>query len=176
MHDFDVILGMDWLSRNHVRLDCYEKRICFTMSDETELVFEGERKDVSVGFISALRARKLLRKGCSGFIAYVIDSEKVEQDIEDIPIVNEFLDVFPEDLPGLPPDREVEFVIDLAPDTRPISKAPYMMASTELKELHTQLKELLEKGFIRPSVSPWGAPVLFVKKKDGTMRLAEELL
>ncbi|GAB2266340.1 hypothetical protein Dimus_037888 [Dionaea muscipula] len=171
MHDFDVILGMDWLSRNHARLDCHGKRICFTMPDETELVFEGERKDVSVGFIYALCARKLLRKGCSGFIAYVIDSEKAEQEIEDFPIMNEFLDVFPEDLPGLPPDREVEFAIGLEPGTRPISKVPYRMAPTELKELHTQLKELLEKGFIRPSVSPWGAPVLFVKKKDRTMRL-----
>ncbi|GAB2286516.1 hypothetical protein Dimus_039776 [Dionaea muscipula] len=171
MHDFDVILRMDWLSRNHARLDCHEKRICFTMPDETELVFECERKDVSVGFISALCARNLLRKGCSGFIAYVIDSEKVEQEIEDIPTVNEFLDVFPEDLPGLPQDREVEFVIDLAPGTRPISKAPYRMAPTVLKELHTQSKELLEKDFLRPNMSPWGAPVLFVKKKDGSMRL-----
>ncbi|RVX08770.1 Transposon Tf2-2 polyprotein [Vitis vinifera] len=83
----------------------------------------------------------------------------------------EYPDVFPEDLPGLPPEREVEFTIDLVPGTGPMSKAPYRMAPVELKELKVQLQELLDKGFIRPSVSPWGAPVLFVKKKDGSMRL-----
>ncbi|RVW84176.1 Retrovirus-related Pol polyprotein from transposon 17.6, partial [Vitis vinifera] len=91
--------------------------------------------------------------------------------LEDIPIVREYPDVFPEDLPGLPPEREVEFTIDLVPGTGPMSKAPYRMAPVELKELKVQLQELLDKGFIRPSVSPWGAPVLFVKKKDGSMRL-----
>ena len=91
--------------------------------------------------------------------------------MEDIPIVRDYLDVFPEDLPSLPPEREVEFTIDLAPRTTRISKAPYKMASLELHELKIQLQELLDKGFIRPSVSPWGAPILIVKKKDGSMRL-----
>ena len=85
--------------------------------------------------------------------------------------MNEFPDVFPDELPGLPPDREIEFAIDLEPGTEPVSKAPYRMAPVEMKELARQLQELLEKGVIRPSVSPWGAPVLFVKKKDGSMRL-----
>ena len=83
----------------------------------------------------------------------------------------DFTDVFPNEVSGLPPKKEVEFVIDLVPGTAPISKAPYRMAPTELKELKVQLQELLDKGFIRPSFSPWGAPVLFVKNKDGTMRL-----
>ncbi|GJT70478.1 putative reverse transcriptase domain-containing protein [Tanacetum coccineum] len=87
------------------------------------------------------------------------------------PIVSEFQDVFPEELPGIPPIRDVEFNIELIPGAEPISKAPYRMAPIELKELKDQLQELLERGFIRPSVSPWGAPVLFVKKKDGSMRL-----
>ena len=91
--------------------------------------------------------------------------------LEDIPIVREYPDVFPEDLPSLPPEREVEFTIDLVPGTGPMSKAPYRMALVELKELKVQLQELLDKGFIRPSVSPWEAPILFVKKKDGLMRL-----
>ena len=91
--------------------------------------------------------------------------------LEDIPIIRDDLDVFPKDLPGLPPEREVEFTINVAPGTTPISKAPYRMTPLELKELKIQLQELLDKGFIRPSVSPWGAPVLFVKKKDGSMRL-----
>ena len=91
--------------------------------------------------------------------------------IEDIPVVSEFPDVFPEELPGLPPTREIDFTIDLLPGTAPISQAPYRMAPAELKELKTQLQELVDKGFIRPSMSPWGAPVLFVKKKDDTLRL-----
>ena len=90
---------------------------------------------------------------------------------EDVPVVQEFLEVFPEDLPGLPPDREIEFIIELILGTAPISKVLYRMALSELKELKVQLQELLDKGFIRPSFSPWGAPVLFVKKKDGTLRL-----
>ena len=82
-----------------------------------------------------------------------------------------FLDVFPYELPGLPPDREIEFEIELLPGTGPLSKAPYRMAPTELKKLKQQLQELLDKKFIRPSYSPWGAPILFVKKKDGSMRM-----
>ena len=86
-------------------------------------------------------------------------------------MVNEFPDVFPNDLPGHLVDREVEFTVDIMSGTQPISKAPYRMDPAELKELKLQLQELLDKGFIRPSTSPWGAPVLFVKKKDGTLRL-----
>jgi hypothetical protein len=89
----------------------------------------------------------------------------------DIPVVSEFLDVFPDDIVSLPPEREVEFSIDLIPGSQPISVAPYRMSLLELHELKSQLEELLQKHFIRPSVSPWGAPVLLVKKKDGTMRL-----
>nr|GFC26870.1 putative reverse transcriptase domain-containing protein [Tanacetum cinerariifolium] len=91
--------------------------------------------------------------------------------IHDQPIVLEFPYVFPDELPGIPLIREVEFNIELIPGAEPISKAPYRMAPVELKELKDQLQELLERGFIRPSVSPWGAPFLFVKKKDGRMRL-----
>ena len=103
-------------------------------------------------------------------MAYVVN-EGNDLKLEDIPIVRDYPDVFPEDLPSLPPKREVEFTIDLAPGTAPISKAPYRMAPLEIKELKIQLQELLDKGFIRPSVSPWGAPVLFVKNNDGFMRL-----
>ena len=91
--------------------------------------------------------------------------------LEEVPVVNEYPDVFPEELPGMPPDRDVEFVIDLVPGTAPIAKRPYRMAASELAELKKQLEELQRIGFIRPSSSPWGAPVLFVKKKDGSMRL-----
>jgi hypothetical protein len=91
--------------------------------------------------------------------------------LEEVPVVKEYLDVFPEELPGMPPDRDIEFVIDLVPGTSPIAKRPYRMAASELAELKKQLEELQQSGFIRPSSSPWGAPVLFVKKKDGSMRM-----
>lgn len=94
-----------------------------------------------------------------------------ETEPKEVPIVSEFPDVFPTKIPGMPPARDLEFTIDLVPGTGPISKAPYRMAPAEMKELTAQLDELLEKGYIRPSSSPWGAPVLFVKKKDGSLRL-----
>nr|GFA30119.1 putative reverse transcriptase domain-containing protein [Tanacetum cinerariifolium] len=89
----------------------------------------------------------------------------------DIPVVREFPDVFPEDLSGLPPSREIEFRIDLIYEATPVAKSPYRLAPTKMQELANQLKELQDKGFIRPSSSPWGAPVLFVKKKDGSFRM-----
>ncbi|XP_074331306.1 uncharacterized protein LOC141668329 [Apium graveolens] len=113
----------------------------------------------------------MLRKGCESFLAYVVENEGIKNKIEDTPIVREFLDVFLEELPNLPPEREVEFGIELIPNAQPVSKAPYRMAPTELGELKLQLQELLDKKFIRPSISSWGAPVLFVKKKDGSLRL-----
>jgi hypothetical protein len=89
----------------------------------------------------------------------------------EVPVVNEFPDVFPEELPGMPPDRDTEFLIELMPGITPIYKTHYRMATLELADLEEHIKELLEKGFIRPTSSPWGAPVIFVLKKDGTQRL-----
>ena len=109
----------------------------------------------------------MVRKGCEAYLAYVIDTIKARPSVSDIPTVSDF----PEELPGLPPHREIEFSIDVVPSAIPTSITPYIMAPLELKELKLQLQELLEKGFVRPSVSPWGAPMLFVKKKDGTLRL-----
>ncbi|GJT74092.1 reverse transcriptase domain-containing protein [Tanacetum coccineum] len=94
-----------------------------------------------------------------------------EKRLEDIPVVREFPEVFPEDLPGLPPVRQVEFQIDLIPGAAPVARAPYRLAPSEMQELSNQLQELSDRGFIRPSTSPWGAPVLFVKKKDGSFRM-----
>ena len=121
--------------------------------------------------ISAMQARRLLRKGCEAFLAMVLDSKRGQIELENILVVKDFPDVFPEELPGISPVREVELSIKILLGTSPTSRAPYRMAPTELKELKIQLQELLDKGFIRPSVSPWGAPVLFVKKKDGTLRM-----
>ncbi|GKV34371.1 hypothetical protein SLEP1_g42748 [Rubroshorea leprosula] len=169
--DFDIILGMDWLSEHFASIDCHRKWVIFNIPGEPEFSFQGSGSFAPPVVVSALQAQKYLVNGCQGFLVSVTDASSVTSRLEDIPVVREFPDVFPEDLPGLPPDREVEFAIDLVPGTGPVSKAPYRMAPAELKELKVQLEELLEKGFIRPSVSPWGAPMLFVKKKDGSMRL-----
>jgi hypothetical protein len=95
----------------------------------------------------------------------------IESPIERILVVYDYPDVFPDELPGMPPDRDMEFAIELQPGTAPISKRPYRIAPTELAEFKKQLQELLDKGFIRPSTSPWGCPALFVKKKDESLRL-----
>ena len=121
--------------------------------------------------ISALTADGLIRKKCEAFLACAISLEDSGISLADIPVVCRFPDMFPEELPGLSPTRKIEFSIDLVSNIRPISRAPYRMAPTELKKLKAQLQELLDKDFIKSSVCSWGAPVLFVKKKDGTMRL-----
>ncbi|XP_070679270.1 uncharacterized protein [Malus domestica] len=169
--DFDVILGADWLHHNRAHIDCYGKSVTFYRPGLPEVTFVGERSGVRHGVISAMRARKLLSKGCQGYLAHVVLNDVAPTSIEEVGVVRHYPDVFPDDLPGLPPDREVEFSIDLLPGTDPISLTPYRMAPAELRELKIQLQELLDKGFIQPSSSPWGAPVLFVKKKDGTLRL-----
>ena len=113
----------------------------------------------------------MVSKGCLAFLAHLRDDTIQVPSIESVSVVHEFLDVFPTDLPGMPPDRDIDFCIDLEPGTRPISIPLYRMAPAELRELKAQLQELLGKVFIRPSASPWGAPVLFVKKKDGSFRM-----
>ena len=113
----------------------------------------------------------MVSKGCLAFLAHLRDDTTQVPQIESVSIVREFFDVFPTDLPSMPVDRDIDFCIDLGLGTRPISIPPYRMAPAELRELKAQLQELLSKGFIRPSVSPWGAPVLFMKKKDGSFRM-----
>ena len=169
--EFDLILGMDWLSKHRAIVDCGQKTVVLRCSDQTEVIVQGIGPSVMSNVISTMQARKIMRKGCETFLALILDSKRGQVDVEKIPIVREFPDVFPEELPGIPLDREVDLAIEIVPGTVPMSRAPYRMAPTELKELKSQLQELLDKGFIRPSVSPWGAPVLFVKKKDGTLRM-----
>ena len=172
MFDYDVIIGMDFLTKYEATINCKARTVNFKPPGEVPFDFMGERGKDQKMLISAMKARKWLASGCVGFLANIVDtSQKEKTKLEDVPVVNEFKGVFPEDLPGIPPDREIMFEIELLPGTSPISKAPYRMAPAELRELQTQLQELLDKGFIRPSHSPWGAPVLFVKKKDGTLRM-----
>ena len=167
--EFDVILRMDWLSEHDAQIDCKKKKVTLSVSENEKVEFQGQKQVKK--FLTMIQAKLLLRQGCEAYLAHVVDVDKKTPKTEDISVVNEFPVVFPDELTGLPPDREIEFAIDLAPGTEPISKAPYRMAPVELKELATHLHDLLEKGVIRPSVSPWGATVLFVKKKDGSMRL-----
>ncbi|KAL0561633.1 hypothetical protein IC582_002073 [Cucumis melo] len=171
MLDFDVFLGMDWLAANHASIDCSGKEVASNPPSMASFKFKGEGSRSLPQVISAIRASKLLSQGTWGILASVVDTREVDVSLSSEPVVRDYPNVFPEELPGLPPHREVEFAIELEPGTVPISRAPYRMALAELKELKVQLQELLDKGFIRPSVSPWSALVLFVKKKDGSMRL-----
>ena len=169
--EFDAILGMDWFYRHQVVVDCRMKRVTLRTPSGEQVTFIGDRLNHLSNVISAATARAMVRKGCEAYLAYVIDTEKVEPILSDIPTICDYSDVFLEELPGLPPHKEIEFAIDVVPVATPASISLYRMAPIELKELKLQLLEVLEKGFIHPSVSPWGAPVLFVKNKDGTLRL-----
>jgi len=170
MMGFDVILGMDWLSKYNANMDYRRKEITFRPHGMEEFTYCGSKVRSSPSLLSAVQAIKNIRDGAQAYLAYIQAKPETKARSEEIPVVCHYSDVFSE-ITGLPPDREVEFSIDLVPGTQPIHKAPYRMAPTELKELKEQLQELLDRGFIRPSVSPWGAPVLFVKKKDGSMRM-----
>jgi hypothetical protein len=150
----DVILGIDWLSKHRVLIDDARKSVKLTTLEGKEMVFITEPVATAKGVANCVKVNQL-------------DASQRS----DVPVVNEFPDVFPEELPSMPPDRDIEFVIELKPGTTPIYKTPYRMTTLELAELKVHIKELLEKGFIRPSSSPWGAPVIFVPKKDGTQRL-----
>ena len=120
----------------------------------------GDKSSAPQNLISAITARKMLRKGCQGYLALVRDTTAERTSISDVPVACEFPDVFPDEFSGLPPHKKIEFCINVVSDTAPISMPPYRMAPAELKELKEQLQELLDKGFIKLSTSPWGAPVL----------------
>jgi hypothetical protein len=145
----DVILGMDWMTQHKVVLDISDRVV--------------EINSPTVGHTTLYLPFKDGTDSC----AYVT----IISPLDEIPVVCEYPDVFPDEVPGMPPDRDVEFVIELQPGTAPISKRPYRMPPKELAELKNQLQEILHKGYIRPSSSPWGCPALFVKKKDGSFRL-----
>ncbi|KAI3784347.1 hypothetical protein L1987_43445 [Smallanthus sonchifolius] len=167
---FDIIVGMDWLSHNHAEINCSEKLIRIPLPSGETLKIFGEKPCKGLKFISCMKARRYLRKRYYAFLAHVVKKSE-EKKLQDIPIIRDFPEVFPDDLHGLPLTRQVEFRIDLLPGPNPIAKSPYRLAPSEMQELSSQLQELLDKGFIRPSFSPWGAPVLFLKKKDGSFRM-----
>jgi hypothetical protein len=168
---YDFLIGMDWLDQHHAILDFHNK--AFTCLDEegNRKTVQGIPRAVTVWEISAMQLKKCYRKGCQIFAAHMEEASKDKvPNLEDHAVLEYFEDVFKE-VPGLPPKRDIDFSINLIPGAAPVSKTPYRMSTPELKELQMQLEELLKKGYICPSVSPWGAPVLFMKKKDGTLRL-----
>jgi hypothetical protein len=145
----DIILGMGWLSKVDAVIQCAKRSVILTSP-------EGERFELVATLPSAVDCAVNQLKAGS---------------IEDIRVVGEYPYIFPDDLPSMPPERDIEFIIDLLPGTAPIAKRPYRMSVGELEELKKQLKELLDKGYIHPSSSSWGAPVIFVEKKNGTQRM-----
>jgi hypothetical protein len=145
---------MDWLSKYKVLINCAKKFVKMTTPEGKEMEFIAEPVVTAKGVANCVKVNQL----------------DASQESE-VPVVNEFPDVFPEELPGMPSDRDIEFMIELKPNIAPIYKTPYRMATLELAELKEHVKELLEKEVIHPSSSPWGAPVIFVLKKDGTQRL-----
>ncbi|KAK8934918.1 hypothetical protein KSP39_PZI014856 [Platanthera zijinensis] len=169
LSEFDVIFGMDWLSEQRAFIDCNSKEI--TLGQNTGLVtkFAGMR-GVGGTLLSALQVVNAVRKGAELFFT-LIQTVEPKASVGEVLVVSEFADVFPKDLPGLPPQREIDFSIELVPGAKPVARSPYRVAPKEMAELKVQLQELLEQGYIRPSMSPWSAHVLFVKKKDGSLRL-----
>ncbi|XP_070017416.1 uncharacterized protein [Nicotiana sylvestris] len=148
MINFEIILGMDWLSPYHVVQDYHAKTVTLAMSGLPGLEWKGSTVDTSSRVISFLKAQQMVEKGC---LAYVRDTTVESPMFDSVLVVREFADVFPSDLPGMPPNHDIDFCIDLAPGTQLVSIPPHRMAPKELKE---QLEELLAKGFVRPSVSP----------------------
>nr|GFA83748.1 putative reverse transcriptase domain-containing protein [Tanacetum cinerariifolium] len=162
---FDVIVGMDWQVERDALIVYGKKEVHVPYRNKT-LMVKSDNSVSRVKVISRIKARKYIERGSQLFIAQVMEKEPAKKQLQDVPVICNFPKVFPDDLPGLPPPRQVEFRIELIPGAAPVARVAYRLAPFELKELSNQLKELSEKGFIHPSSSPWGAPVLFVKKKD----------
>ncbi|GJW09555.1 putative reverse transcriptase domain-containing protein [Tanacetum coccineum] len=161
------------LSKYHAVNVCDKKIIRIPFGNEI-LIVRGDGSnnghESRLNIISCTKTQKYFLKGCQVFLAHITtkkaEDKSEEKRLEDVPIVQDFPEVFPEDLPGIPPTRQVEFQIDLVPGAAPVARVPYRLASSKMKELSNQLQEISDKGFIRPSSSPWGALVMFVKKND----------
>ena len=130
---------MDWLSKHRAIIDCGQKTVVLRCFNQSEVIVQGIRSGTMSNVISAMQARRLMRKGCETFLALILDSKRGQVDLEKIPIVREFLDVFPKELLSIPLEREVDLSIETVPGTVPMSRAPYRMAPKELKELKSQL-------------------------------------
>nr|GEW11706.1 reverse transcriptase domain-containing protein [Tanacetum cinerariifolium] len=164
---FDAIIGMDWLAKYHAVIVCVEKIVRIHWGNEILIVHDDgsdRGNETRLNIISYTETQKYMLKGCHVFLAHITTKETEDKSekkrLENVPIVQNFPEVFLEELPGLPLTRQVEFQINLIPGVAPVARAPYRLAPSEMKELSDQLKELSEKGFIRPNSSPCGAPVM----------------
>ncbi|GJY79448.1 putative reverse transcriptase domain-containing protein [Tanacetum coccineum] len=169
-----AVKDINVVNEHHAEVVCYEKYIRVPYGNDM-LIMQGERSGVKnesiLEVISSIRTQRYFDKGCQVFLIQMMKKEETEapeRRTKDVPVIGDFPEVYPGDLPGLPPTRQVEFHIELITRAAPVARAPYRLAPVEMKELAEQLKELFDKGFIRPSSSLWGAPILFVKKKDGS--------
>ncbi|GJY58479.1 reverse transcriptase domain-containing protein [Tanacetum coccineum] len=150
MGEIDVVIGMDWLSKYDAIISCQNKLIRIKTTSGGETFIYGERKKTSLAICTYARAKRHLAHGYQAYLAYIIDTQKSTSCLDNILVVQEFLDVFPKELPGIPPARQVEFCINLIPRSTPIAKTPYRLSPSEMQELMEQLLELLDKGFYSP--------------------------
>nr|GEZ68412.1 reverse transcriptase domain-containing protein [Tanacetum cinerariifolium] len=146
---FDVVIGMDWLSKNHAKILCDEKVVHVPIDGET-LIIRGDQSKTRLNLISCIKTERYISQGCQIFKIQVVEKKSDEKRLEDIHVVKGFPNILPEDLPGLPPVRQVEFQIDLISGTTHVARAPYRLAPSEMQELSNQLQELIDRGFIRP--------------------------
>jgi hypothetical protein len=168
---YDVVIGMDWLESHEAILNCNMKWLILVDDEGHRHVIVGQNQGVSLRFVSSLQLLKSMHKGCKLYVILALNEKGVAEGLEHRSVVIEFANVFPEELPGMPSERVLEFTIDLKLGAEPIARTPYWMSTSELEELKMQLKDLLDLGLIRPSVSPWGALVIFIRKKDELWRL-----
>jgi hypothetical protein len=165
---YDLIIGMDWLEAHRDLVDCFTKRVLCVDDEGRPVEIQDVRRKVSLCFISTMKVKRCLKQGCRLYVVEAVNERKGPS-LDQYSVLSEFKDVFSNELPGLPPERELDFTIEIKPGAEPISKTLHQMIVPEHCELQMQLKELLDLGLIRPSVSHWGALVIFVKKKDGSL-------
>ena len=164
-HEFDLILGMDWLSKHRAIIDCDKKTVVLRCSNQSEVIVNGVCSGPMSNVISVMQAQRLLRKGCEAFLDLVLYSKRGQIELENILVVKDFPNVFPKELPSIPPEREVDLSIEILPRTTPTSRAPYRMAPIELKELKIQLQELLDKRVYPTQCFSLGC-TCFVREKE----------
>ena len=168
-----MLIGMDWLEQHRVVLNYFDETFTCVNNNGETINVKGVPRKTTIRQISALQLKRAVRKGYKAFAVTVINEEntnnKEKLKLEDILILREYSDVFLEEISGLSLKWELDFTIELVPGAVPYSKTPYWMNILELNELKSQLKELIDKNYIRPSVSLWEAPIIFVKKKDRTV-------
>nr|GEV10190.1 putative reverse transcriptase domain-containing protein [Tanacetum cinerariifolium] len=167
---FDVVIGMDWLSKYHAKIICDEKVVHILIDGEI-LIIRGDQSKTRLNLISCIKTKRYISRGCQVFISQIMEKKSNEKGLKDIPVVRKFPKVFLEELPSLFPVRQVEFQFELVPGAAPVARVPYRLAPSEMQELSNKLQELADRGFIRLSTLSWGAFVLFVKQKNESFRI-----